>query len=150
MSATHHPPSPVKKAPDMGSPTPPGRHPLAPLSDPEFRSARDVVLAAHGAHPSALLFRTVQLEEPPKAELIPYLVAEHAGELSGATPRPPRRARVQYDVITAREDGSSSVYKYTQSVVDLKTGKELSREVAPDGCHSSFVSYVPDLAGCIV
>lgn len=134
----------------MGAPTPPDRHPLAPLSDPEFRSARDAVLAAYGTHPSALLFRTVQLEEPPKADLVPFLVAEHAGELTGTTPRPPRRARVQYDVIAAREDGNGSVYKYTQSVIDLKTGKEISRDVAPEGYHSSYVTYVPDLAGCIM
>lgn len=134
----------------MGAPAPPIRHPLAPLSDPEFRSARDAVLAAHATHPSALLFRTVQLEEPPKAELVPFLVAEHAGELSGTTPRPPRRARVQYDVVTARKDGAGSVYQYTQSVVDLGTREELSREVAPDGCHSAFIMYVPALEGCIV
>ena len=132
----------------MGAPAPPVRHPLAPLSDAEFRCARDVVVAAHATHPSALLFRTVQLEEPPKKELVPFLVAEHAGEVSGKTSRPSRRARVQYDVVTAREDGRGSDYKYTQSVVDLATREELSREVAPDGCHSAFIMYVPTL-GCI-
>ena len=129
----------------MGMPTPLDRHPLAPLSDAEFRSARDTVLAAHGHHPSALLFRSIQLEEPPKKELVPYLVAEHAGELSETTPRPPRLARVQYDVVTAREDGEGSLYQYTQSVVDLGARKELSKEVAPDNCHPAFVMYVPDL-----
>lgn len=130
----------------MGAPTPPDRHPLAPLSDVEFRAARDAVLAVHGTHPSALLFRTVQLEEPPKAELVPFLIAEHAGELTETTPRPPRRARVQYDVISARQDGNGSVYKYTQCVIDLETSKEVSRDVTPEGCHSSYVTYAPDLA----
>lgn len=126
----------------MGAPTP-ARHPLAPLSDPEFHTARDAVLAAHGAHPSALFFRAIELEEPRKADLAPFLVAEHAGTLTPETLRPARLARVQYDVISAREDGKGSLYRYTQSVVDLKTGEELNRETAPDGCHASFLPYVP-------
>lgn len=130
----------------MGAPTP-ARHPLAPLSDPEFRTARDAVLAAHGTHPSALFFRAIELEEPRKADLVPFLVAEHAGTLGPETPRPPRLARVQYDVVSARDDGKGSLYRYTQSVVDLAVREEVSREAAPDGCHASYLPYVPDSPG---
>ncbi|SPO00202.1 related to peroxisomal amine oxidase (copper-containing) [Cephalotrichum gorgonifer] len=125
----------------MGAPTYPGtRHPLAPLSDAEFRKARDLVLSAHGAHHSALFFRAIQLEEPRKADLIPFLIAEHAGEeMSGFTDRPPRLARVQYDVVTPGKQGSASVFRYTQSVVDLDTSVEISRDEAPDDCHPAYV-----------
>lgn len=130
----------------MGAPSP-ARHPLAPLSDQEFRAARDAVLAAYGTHPSALFFRAIEVEEPRKADLVPFLVAENAGTLTSETPRPPRLARVQYDVISAREDGKGSLYRYTQSVVNLGTGEEVSRETAPDGCHAAYLPYVSNSPG---
>ncbi|KAK1707582.1 LOW QUALITY PROTEIN: copper amine oxidase [Colletotrichum lupini] len=101
-------------------------HPLTALSGDEFRAARDII---------SKLFD----QDPKKEELVPYLQAEHARKLTHETPRPPRRARVQYDVIR-----SGKRPEYTQSVVDLKTGRELDRTVAAPHFQTS---YTPDEFG---
>ncbi|OLN96628.1 Copper amine oxidase 1-like protein 2 [Colletotrichum chlorophyti] len=110
-------------------------HPLTALSEDEFTRARDVVVTLFGANVS-LFFRSIFLHEPKKVDLVPFLQAEHAGKLTEETPRPPRRAKVQYDVI----DGGKSP-EYIQSVVDLQTGKEVDRVVAPPYFQTS---YLPD------
>lgn len=115
------------------------RHPLAPLTEHEFLRARDIVVASHG-DPSALYFRAIQLEEPKKADLIAYLVAEHAGALSDKTPKPPRLARLLYDVV--KREGRITFFQYTQSVVDLVSGREISRDEAPPGSNPAFTEYV--------
>lgn len=82
-------------------------------------SAHEIVLASAAirrARKSGLFFRNIFNLEPPKAQLIPYLDAEHAGTLCADTPRPPRRARAQYGVI--EHDGSRS---YMESTIDLVT-----------------------------
>lgn len=111
------------------------RHPLAPLTEAEFHRARDILIASHD-NPSVLYFRTIQLEEPKKVDLIPYLVAEHAGQLSDETPRPPRLARILYDVV--KKESQKTFFQYTQSVVDLASGHEVSREEAPVGSNPAF------------
>lgn len=67
-------------------------HPLAPLSGDEIKAASAIV---QNAWPQGtnLHFKAVTLEEPPKAEVVPYLEAEHSG-----APRPNirRKAFVNY------------------------------------------------------
>ncbi|KAK1480407.1 copper amine oxidase [Colletotrichum cuscutae] len=113
-------------------------HPLTALSGDEFRAARDIISKLFDPDVS-LFFRCIFLQEPKKEELVPYLQAEHARKLTDETPRPPRRARVQYDVIR-----SGKRPEYTQSVVDLKTGRELDRTVAAPHFQTS---YTPDEFG---
>ena len=95
------------------------RHPLDQLTAGEVDIAREVVLKARE---SLILFRNVFAVEPPKAQLIKFLNAEHAGTLAADTPRPPRQARVQYDVV--HQDKS---HDYMESVVDLASATEVSK-----------------------
>lgn len=104
------------------------RHPLDQLRAEEIGCARDVV---RQAWPGAMLqFRSIFLEEPTKASLIPFLEAEHAGALSSGTPRPPRLARVQYSVIQP-----GGTHGYTESIVDVDLKKEISQEVFDSSCQ---------------
>lgn len=97
-------------------------HPLARLSGQEIDTARQVVVKACAGY--LLLFRDIFTEEPAKADLVPFLNAEHSSELTEQTPRPRRLARVQYDTIS--EDGS---HAYTESVVDLNTREEVVHRI---------------------
>jgi primary-amine oxidase len=111
-------------------------HPLAPLSAAEFLKARDVILKSH--HPNtSLIFRSVYLFEPKKADLVPYLIAEHAGKVTQDTTAPPRQAKVQYDVIEG-----DKLPVYTQSVVDLGTEKEVRRNANGPQYQTSFTASV--------
>ncbi|KAL0937271.1 copper amine oxidase [Colletotrichum truncatum] len=110
-------------------------HPLAPLSEGEFKQARDIVTRLYN-NDVTFYFRSVYLQEPKKAELIPFLQAEHAGQVTDSTSRPPRRARVQYDVV-----GKSKLPEYTQSVVDLDSGSEIERVVTPPQYKTGYTPY---------
>ncbi|KAF6815470.1 copper amine oxidase [Colletotrichum musicola] len=112
-------------------------HPLTALSEAEFKKARDIVAKLYGADTS-LFFRAIFVQEPKKAELAPFLQAEHAGKVTDKTPRPARQARLQYDVI---KDGKP---RHTDSVVDLDRGVEVERIVA---APESQTGYTPDEFG---
>lgn len=98
------------------------QHPLARLTSPEIDIARQVVIKARSGH--LLLFRDIFTEEPAKAELVPFLEAEHSGQLTEEISRPPRLARVQYDKIG--DDGS---HAYTESVIDVTARHEVLHRV---------------------
>lgn len=51
-------------------------HPLAPLSATELQNAASIIRASWPAH-TDLHFKVVTLQEPPKAEVLKYLAAEH-------------------------------------------------------------------------
>lgn len=55
-----------------------GTHPLSPLTASEIVKGRDLI---HGLYPSAtnFQFKGITLQEPEKAQLVPYLEAEHSG-----------------------------------------------------------------------
>lgn len=99
-------------------------HPLAPLTEAEFAIARDAILKSHGPS-EPLFFRSLYRQEPTKAELVPFLELEHAGKLTDETPRPPRLAVVEYDVI--KKESSD----YSQAVIDLATSAVVSKAVVP-------------------
>lgn len=107
-------------------------HPLDLLSVTESDRARQVILDARGSN-VAIQFRSIALEEPPKKELWPFLELEHAGRLNENTPRPARQARVQYDVIRGKD------IEYTESFVDLVTGKETQHRVV-DKVHQAALT----------
>jgi primary-amine oxidase len=96
------------------------KHPLEQLSREEIYVARNAILKAHK---TAIYFRTISAVEPPKAQLVAYLAAEHAGTLSTEGDRPPRQARVQYDLV--RRNGG---HNYMASVIDIVSGMEVHRD----------------------
>jgi primary-amine oxidase len=108
-------------------------HPLAQLSADEFRRARDIVRGLHGADTS-IFFRAVSLSEPAKTDLIPFLEAEHAGALTAETPRPPRLALVEHDLVRPSD------HEYIRAVVDIGSGAVVSKESAG---HRAFAYYTP-------
>lgn len=106
------------------------KHPLDQLSADEVSIARQAILDARKA---AILFRNTFTVEPAKAELVKFLNAEHAGTLSSDTPRPPRQARVQYDVVS--DDRS---HEYMESIVDVASGKEVEHRRVPPSSQQSL------------
>lgn len=67
-------------------------HPLAPLSASELQSAASIIKASWPAH-TDLHFKVVTLQEPPKAEVLKYLEAEHSGK---SLPEISRKAFLNY------------------------------------------------------
>lgn len=67
-------------------------HPLCPITASEIKRAADLM---RNLYPSKtdLHFKAITLEEPEKAQLVPYLEAEHSG---GRLPRIDRKAYVSY------------------------------------------------------
>ncbi|RDW66941.1 amine oxidase-7 [Coleophoma crateriformis] len=94
-------------------------HPLDPLSVAECETARQSILKLRGSN-VAIRFRAIALDEPLKTELCQFLDAEHSGTLSSNTPRPPRVAKAQYDVVNVNKDVA-----YTESWIDLDSGDEV-------------------------
>ena len=93
-------------------------HPLDQLRGYEIDVAREVAIKARGQH--FILFRAIFLQEPLKADLVPFLHAEHDGRVSSESPRPARLAKVQYDVI--HDDKS---HEYMESLIDVNQRKEV-------------------------
>ena len=67
-------------------------HPLCPITASEIKHSVDLI---KGCWPprTNFHFKTITLEEPAKAELVPYLEAEHTGS---RLPRIDRRAFLSY------------------------------------------------------
>ncbi|KAF9889337.1 hypothetical protein FE257_007447 [Aspergillus nanangensis] len=106
-------------------------HPLAILSEEETNIARDVV---RSAHPDTIIdFREIYLSEPPKDQLREFLSLEHAGRLSPTTPRPPRLALCQYDVV-----GADRIPSYQESVVDVGARKTVKHQVVGKQHHAAL------------
>ncbi|KAL1955547.1 hypothetical protein VTO42DRAFT_8426 [Malbranchea cinnamomea] len=106
-------------------------HPLDQLRAAEIDIAREAIVVQY---PDAVIqFRSIHLEEPSKASLIEFLAAEHSGTLNNDTPRPPRQARVQYDVVQ-----SNKKHDYTESVVDINLKKEVHRETFDKSCQPAL------------
>lgn len=110
-------------------------HPLASLSEEETNTARDVVVTSHPE--TVIYFREIYLLEPPKAQLREFLALEHAGRLNATTPRPPRMALCQYDVI-----GSDRVPSPRESVVDVGSRQQVEHQVIPEQHHAPHALYV--------
>lgn len=108
------------------------QHPLDQLSGDEVKITRQAVLDARKA---AIVFRNVYTAEPAKVELVGFLNAEHAGTLTADTPRPPRQARAQYDVVY--DDRS---HEYMESIIDIASGKEVSLKKPDKGAQQSLTT----------
>ena len=125
---SHSKPSPGRRL----SPTP---HPLDQLTSHEVDIAREAIFTARGR--CFILFRAIFAEEPAKAELVPFLQAEHSGSLTPSTPRPARQARVQYDVV--HNDKS---HDYMESVVDIVAEQEVVHRIIDKKHQPSLTLYV--------
>jgi Cu2+-containing amine oxidase len=111
-------------------------HPLDQLSSHEIDVAREAIFTARGK--CLILFRAIFTQEPAKAELVPFLEAEHSGTLTSSTTRPARQAIVQYDVV--HDDKS---HDYMESVVDILAQQEVVHHVIDKKHQSSLTLYVP-------
>ncbi|KJR88913.1 primary-amine oxidase [Sporothrix schenckii 1099-18] len=88
-------------------------HPLGPLTAAEITAATALV---RKAWPEGTLFqfKVVTLQEPPKAELVPYLAAERAGTAASSLPVIPRRVYVAYYL--------RNTHKFHEAMANLSTG----------------------------
>lgn len=109
-------------------------HPLAQLSPDELVKARDIIAKLHSSAES-LFFRAAYLQEPKKSDLVPFLELEHSGQLTDGAKRPPRQARVEYDVIGAQH------HEHYRAVVDLGTGQLVSKDVAEQKAYPYYTPY---------
>lgn len=83
-------------------------HPLGPLSAAEI-SQSSALIRAQWPEDTKFQFKILTLLEPPKAELVPYLAAERAGE----TPKPiDRKSQVVYYL---RTTVSRKIYFFCKS-----------------------------------
>lgn len=110
-------------------------HPLEQLTVSECNRARDLIRRTHKE--SVIDFRTISLEEPPKAHLQRFLEFEHSGNLRPNTPRPDRLARVSYDVI-----GSDRTPIFHESVIDVRNGIEIGNEIIDAKHQAPLTLYV--------
>ncbi|CAG8950627.1 hypothetical protein HYFRA_00002836 [Hymenoscyphus fraxineus] len=106
-------------------------HPLEQLSVAEATVARDAILGAHSK--TVIDFRTISLEEPAKAELLPFLDAESEGTLNGVG-RPKRLARISYDFL-----GENRKYGFYESVVDVVDGKIVAQDLIDEKFQAPLV-----------
>ena len=91
-------------------------HPLSPLTASEITTSAELI---KGLYPSQtkVQFKAITLEEPEKAQLVPYLDAEHSGR---PLPRIPRKAFVNYYI--RNTVSSSPKYNSTSVVVTRLLG----------------------------
>ncbi|OQV10033.1 Copper amine oxidase, N2 domain-containing protein [Cladophialophora immunda] len=92
----------------------PTKHPTDPLDVEEIEIVRKSILQLGE---TLIYFRSIFLLEPDKEQLIKFLEYEHDGTLTEETPRPPRVARAEYDII----DGDQ--YSYVASLIDIASGR---------------------------
>jgi primary-amine oxidase len=118
-------------------------HPFQILSVEETRVARDTVLSLYSN--VVVDFREIFLQEPEKELMKQYLELEHAAQ-QGQSPdskRPPRLAKVLYDVI-----GSDKVPEYNECVIDVEQKKRIKHVVVGKEMHASLTLWeFRDLVG---
>ena len=68
------------------------QHPLSPLTGAEISQATKIIHAIYPAK-TKLQFKAITLQEPPKAQLLPYLDTDHNGR---ALPSIERKVFVNY------------------------------------------------------
>lgn len=106
-------------------------HPFDPLSLEEIEVARQVILDRNDG--KLIDFREIYLREPAKDLMKPFLELEHAGKLRHNIPRPPRLAKVQFDVV-----GPNKKFEFHESSVDVQKKEQVSHEVIDDAHHANL------------
>ncbi|KAL1868331.1 hypothetical protein Plec18167_008256 [Paecilomyces lecythidis] len=107
------------------------QHPLAILSEGEIKIARDAILVLH--RNDVVKFREIYLQEPPKVQLKEYLALEHSGRMTPTSPRPPRLALCQYDVIRAGQ-----IPSFEESIIDITLKRPIKHEIIDRRHHASL------------
>lgn len=99
-------------------------HPFKNLNAEETSVARDTILSLH--KDVLVNFREIFLQEPEKELMKAFLEAEHAAQpgQSPSSKRPPRLAKVMYDVI-----GNDGIPEYNESIIDVEQKKRVRHEV---------------------
>lgn len=115
-------------------------HPLSSLSVDETRVARDVILATYPD--KVIFFREIYLQEPSKSDLTKFLELEHSGRLSLTSPRPPRLAKCQYDVV-----GADKIPEFHEGTVDIERKERIRHVVVGKQHHASLTLWV-ESTGC--
>jgi len=110
-------------------------HPLQGLSRAETETARDTLISLHSNE--LVVFREIFLQEPRKVDLLAFLDLEHAGRVTSDTPRPPRLAKCQYDVV-----GGSKVPSYQESIIDVDAKERVKHEVVGTEHHAALTLSV--------
>lgn len=87
-------------------------HPFAPLSKDEITAAADLI-RSQWPEGTDLQFKAVTLQEPAKAEAVPYLAAERSGE---STQRIDRRAFINYYIRKTNKFHEATVNLSAQTV----------------------------------
>ena len=91
-------------------------HPLCPIAASEIKRSAELIKACWPARIN-LQFKSISLDEPAKAELVPYLDAEHRGS---RLPKIDRKAFVSYYIRnTVRKPLASACVTFNHSI--LKT-----------------------------
>lgn len=78
--------------PYVGGKVAAAEHPLGPLTAEEIKESANFIKALWPSNTS-LQFKVITLQEPTKADLVPFLAAEHAGQ---STPTIERKSFVVY------------------------------------------------------
>ncbi|OTB02854.1 hypothetical protein M426DRAFT_322279 [Hypoxylon sp. CI-4A] len=108
-------------------------HPLRPLSPDELSKARDIVVKEQSGDGAVLWFRSALFDEPKKADLTQFLIAEHEGRVPEFTP--PRQVKLLYDVI---KDGK--IPQLTETIVDVDAGTIQSTKAFETRCQTSYTA----------
>lgn len=81
------------------------QHPLGPLTADEIKESARIIKALWPSNTN-LQFKSISLQEPDKAELVPFLTAEHAGT---TTPTIDRRSFVIYYIRNTVSEKHASI-----------------------------------------
>ncbi|TGO73773.1 hypothetical protein BELL_0332g00030 [Botrytis elliptica] len=99
-------------------------HPLGPLTAAEILQSSQIIKSSWPAEVT-LQFKSITLEEPKKAELVPFLAAEHSGS---ALPKIDRRSFVVYYI--------KNTDKLHEAIVNLSAGQVESNVRLGPNVHS--------------
>ncbi|KAK0114069.1 hypothetical protein ONS95_014308 [Cadophora gregata] len=101
------------------------QHPLGPLTAGEITESANIIKSIWPANTN-IQFKSITLQEPNKADLVPFLAAEHAGQ---STPTIERRSFIVYYL--------RNTNKLHEAVVSLSQGKVESNVRLGPNVHSN-------------
>jgi primary-amine oxidase len=113
-------------------------HPFDPLTMEELLVARQTILDEN--QDNLIDFREIYLREPAKELMKQFLELEHTGKLNYDTLRPPRLAKVQYDVI-----GPNKKFEFHEASVDVHKKTIETHEVIDDAYHANLTMFVRNI-----
>ncbi|KAH7383139.1 copper amine oxidase [Cadophora sp. MPI-SDFR-AT-0126] len=115
----------ISSLPFVGGKKTTPQHPLGPLTAGEITESAKLIKSIWPANTN-IQFKSITLQEPKKADLVPFLAAEHAGQ---STPTIERRSFVVYYL--------RNTNKLHEAVVSLSQGKVESNVRLGPNVHSN-------------